>query len=107
MPIYEYQCEACNQVHEIVQKFSDPPLASCPECGRPVRKLMSLSSFALKGSGWYTTDYKRAGAAAKAKAEPEGKSAAAKDGAVAKVKCEGAADGASNAAPKPAETKPV
>ncbi len=62
MPIYEYQCHSCNKVHEIMQKFSDAPLDKCPECGSAVAKIMSMSSFALKGSGWYTTDYKRAGA---------------------------------------------
>lgn len=43
-----------------MQKFSDAPMAACPDCGGPVSKLMSRSSFALKGSGWYTSDYKRA-----------------------------------------------
>jgi len=59
MPMYEYQCESCEKVHEIIQKFSDAPLTECPECKGPMSKLISRSSFALKGSGWYTTDYKR------------------------------------------------
>ncbi len=59
MPIYEYACEPCKKVHEVMQKFSDEPLAACPDCGAPVQKLMSLSGFALKGTGWYTSDYKR------------------------------------------------
>lgn len=59
MPIYEYECLGCNKVHEVIQKLSDSPLGSCPNCGSPVTKRMSLSSFALKGQGWYTTDYKR------------------------------------------------
>jgi putative FmdB family regulatory protein len=59
MPLYEYQCDSCKKVLEVMQKFSDAPLDACPECGGPVAKLMSMSSFALKGSGWYTTDYKR------------------------------------------------
>lgn len=61
MPLYEYRCEKCERIHEVMQKFSDPPLAACPDCGGTVAKLMSRSSFALKGSGWYTTDYKRSG----------------------------------------------
>ncbi|OFZ20900.1 MAG: transcriptional regulator [Bdellovibrionales bacterium GWB1_55_8] len=65
MPLYEYQCKTCDQVHEIMQKFSDAPLSECPECKGPVEKLMSLGSFALKGSGWYTTDYKRTSSAPK------------------------------------------
>ncbi len=68
MPLYEYQCSKCEKVHEVMQKFSDPPMAECPECGASVRKLMSATSFALKGTGWYTTDYKRK-SAAPAKAE--------------------------------------
>jgi putative FmdB family regulatory protein len=59
MPLYEYQCEKCEKVHEMMQKFSDPPLENCPECQGKVSKLMSRTSFALKGGGWYTTDYKR------------------------------------------------
>ncbi|MDR3606339.1 MAG: zinc ribbon domain-containing protein [Oligoflexia bacterium] len=59
MPLYEYECSKCNQVHEIMQKFSDAPMTECPVCHGPVKKLISSSSFALKGSGWYTTDYKR------------------------------------------------
>ncbi len=68
MPVYEYECQSCRRVHEVLQKFSDLPLAKCPDCGEPVRKLMSLSSFALKGSGWYVTDYKKSGAPAPAPA---------------------------------------
>lgn len=61
MPRYEYQCSKCEKVHEVIQKFSDAPLEKCPECEGPVTKLFSLTGFALKGSGWYTTDYKRSG----------------------------------------------
>lgn len=57
--MYEYVCPACKKVHEIIQKFSDPPLTECPQCKGRIEKKMSLSSFALKGGGWYTTDYKR------------------------------------------------
>lgn len=59
MPIYEYECKKCEKVHEMIQKFSDPPLEKCPDCGAKVEKIISLSSFALKGSGYYSTDYKR------------------------------------------------
>ncbi len=59
MPLYEYRCESCEKIHEVMQKFSDAPLSDCPDCQAPVTKLMSLSSFALKGSGWYSTDYKK------------------------------------------------
>lgn len=61
MPLYEYQCSRCGKVHEVMQKFSDEPITECPDeaCKGPVAKLMSMGSFALKGAGWYTTDYKR------------------------------------------------
>jgi putative FmdB family regulatory protein len=62
MPMYEYQCEQCSQVFEARQKFSDAPLTECRFCGGPVQKLISQTSFALKGSGWYQQGY-AAGAA--------------------------------------------
>jgi len=61
MPIYEYECQKCNQITEAMQKFSDPPLSECPHCSGKLRKLISQSTFHLKGSGWYVTDYARKG----------------------------------------------
>ena len=60
MPIYEYACEHCG-VFEEMQRINDPPLAKCPKCKRKVRRLISQTSFQLKGSGWYVTDYARKG----------------------------------------------
>ena len=57
MPIYEYQCEACGQVSEELQKFSDPPLTTCKHCCGNLNKLISHSAFHLKGSGWYVSEY--------------------------------------------------
>ena len=58
MPLYEYQCEACNTRFERIQKYSDPPIETCPACGKgPVRKLLSSPAIQFKGSGWYITDY--------------------------------------------------
>jgi putative FmdB family regulatory protein len=57
MPIYEYKCRKCNKEFEAVQLFTDEPLKTCRFCKGPVTKLMSLSSFHLKGAGWYVTDY--------------------------------------------------
>jgi putative FmdB family regulatory protein len=65
MPRYEYECAKCEKVIEVTQKFTDAPLAHCPDCSGPVSKVFSQSSFALKGTGWYTTDYKRAGSSSK------------------------------------------
>ena len=59
MPIYEYRCESCLGKLEKIQKLSDPALIDCPQCGNPsLVKLISASSFRLKGSGWYETDFK-------------------------------------------------
>jgi len=57
MPLYEYQCEACSHRFERIQKFSDPPIETCPTCGGTVRKLISSPAIQFKGSGWYITDY--------------------------------------------------
>lgn len=57
MPIYEYRCRKCNREFEVVQSITAPELKSCKFCKGPVTKLMSVSSFHLKGSGWYVTDY--------------------------------------------------
>lgn len=58
MPIYEYSCGKCGRV-EVMQKITDKPLKRCPRCDGKVRKLVSHTSFHLKGTGWYLTDYAR------------------------------------------------
>lgn len=58
MPIYEYQCRKCGKQFEAFQGITDPELKSCKFCKGKVNKMVSLSSFSLKGSGWYVTDYK-------------------------------------------------
>ena len=57
MPIYEYECTQCGQIEEAIQKFSDRPLTKCTHCSGKLQKLISHSSFHLKGTGWYVTDY--------------------------------------------------
>ena len=69
MPVYEYECSACQSVIEVQQKISDEPLSSCPECDGPLRKLMSMSSFQLKGGGWYADGYGSNGAKSAKKEE--------------------------------------
>jgi putative FmdB family regulatory protein len=59
VPIYEYQCSKCGEVFEAFQKITDEPLSQCKFCKAKVEKLISQSTFQLKGSGWYLTDYAR------------------------------------------------
>ena len=62
MPLYEYQCEACGNRFEVIQKFSDPPAETCKVCGKgPVQRLLSSPAIQFKGSGWYITDYAQKG----------------------------------------------
>ena len=60
MPIYEYHCDKCGDF-ETMQRMSDKPLTKCPTCRGKVTKLISSTTFHLKGSGWYITDYARKG----------------------------------------------
>jgi putative FmdB family regulatory protein len=57
MPIYEYQCENCGRRFEVMQRMTEPLLSTCGQCGGQVRRLISQTSFVLKGGGWYVTDY--------------------------------------------------
>lgn len=57
MPIYEYRCKKCGKEFEIFQKMTDPARTSCKFCRGPAQKLISRTTFHLKGSGWYATDY--------------------------------------------------
>jgi len=66
MPIYEYLCKKCGEF-ETMQRITDAPLTRCPQCGTKVTKLISSTSFQLKGSGWYATDYARKSSSAKEK----------------------------------------
>lgn len=74
MPIYEYECPKCGRF-DVIQKMSAPKLETHDACGSKVTKLMSASAFALKGSGFYLTDYNgRNSAAITGKGEPKGES---------------------------------
>jgi putative FmdB family regulatory protein len=57
MPIYEYECTSCCNVFEVFQRMTEDPLTTCPDCSGAVKKLMSTSSFQLKGGGWYADGY--------------------------------------------------
>lgn len=57
MPIYEYECRQCGKIEEVIQRFSDAPLTTCRHCSGSLSKLVSHSSFHLKGGGWFTDGY--------------------------------------------------
>jgi putative FmdB family regulatory protein len=58
MPLYEYKCNECDKMFEVLQRINEEPMKECLYCHGSVDKLISTSSFQLKGSGWYVTDYK-------------------------------------------------
>jgi putative FmdB family regulatory protein len=63
MPIYAYKCESCGFAKDVLQKMSDAPLTDCPACAAATfKKQLTAAGFQLKGSGWYATDFKGAGA---------------------------------------------
>lgn len=71
MPIYEYRCSECGFQKEYLQKMSDAPLSTCPECGKETfSKMLSAAGFQLKGSGWYATDFKGGSSAPKKEEAP-------------------------------------
>ena len=81
MPLYEYQCQKCGHRFERIQRFSDPLVKKCPECGGKVEQLLSAPAVQFKGSGWYVTDYaKKSAPASSSKSESsESKSDSGKD----------------------------
>jgi putative FmdB family regulatory protein len=91
MPIYEYLCEQCG-VFEETQRITDAALTRCPRCRRKVRRLISQTSFQLKGGGWYVTDYARSG-------QKNGGKEGGAEGAKAEGKSEAKGDGVSAPAP--------
>jgi len=103
MPVYEYACEKCQHEFEAEQRISDDPIRTCPKCrARKVKRLISRTSFVLKGSGWYSDLYASPGAKkdADAKAGSESAQPAAGGDAAAEAKAE------SKSEPK-SETQPA
>lgn len=78
MPIYEYACTKCGHQLEVMQKISDKPLTRCPNCKGKLEKLFSQTSFQLKGSGWYVTDYSKSGGGKADKADKKSDSGSEK-----------------------------
>ncbi len=96
MPLYEYECTACHQHTEKIQKFSDPEITICPHCGGTLKRVISAPAFALKGGGWYADGYGSAKPAAQ-KSGGEGAAAPAAGGS-------GDSSSAAPAAATPAST---
>src|SRR6185295_14785523 len=103
--LYEYRCKKCNRVFEVIQKFADEPLTVDEQCGGEVERLISAPGLHFKGSGWYVTDYARAGAAAKSDgAKNDGKTESSKNDSGESGKKESGKKESSSES-KPAETK--
>ena len=101
MPLYEYECPKCG-TFELVRKFSDVPLETCPTCAQPVEKLASAPAIQFKGSGWYVTDYARKSSGVEGGKEAKDKAA---DKAGAKESSKESSKEASSSSSSSAESK--
>jgi putative FmdB family regulatory protein len=81
MPLYEYQCKKCHHRFERIQKFSDPHVKKCPDCGGPVEQVLSAPAVQFKGSGWYVTDYAKKSSGSTASSSSNGESGSSADSA--------------------------
>jgi len=79
MPIYEYKCKKCGYRFEKTRRITAAPIRRCPKCRGQVSRLLSSTTFILKGSGWYATDYTRKGKGKKTDTDKEEKPAVAKE----------------------------
>jgi len=108
MPIYEYRCKECAHDVEALQKLSDPPLVTCPACGKnALQKLVSAAGFQLKGSGWYVTDFRGGASGKKASKESDKADAPAADGAKTEAKTQATTETKSESTAKPETAKPA
>jgi len=100
VPVYEYACEKCGYEFEAEQRITEPPLKTCPRCrARKVKRLISQTSFVLKGGGWYADLYaSKSGKDAKSADAPAAKSEGASESAPAAA-ASGAAEPASDSPP--------
>jgi putative FmdB family regulatory protein len=102
MPLYEYECDACGQRFEIIQRFSDPVPDACRICGKgPVRRLLSSPAIQFKGTGWYVTDYAQKGKSSEAASSSTPK-AESKDTSSSSA----GSDAGKPASPTPSTSKP-
>jgi putative FmdB family regulatory protein len=104
MPLYEYRCENCGELFEVMQKFSDEPLKTHEKCGGAVQRLLSAPALQFKGSGWYITDYAR-GSNAPAASNGESKKADAPSSTTASSSDSSKSSSASEKASTSSDTK--
>ena len=110
MPLYEYLCKKCGHRFERIQKFSDPLVKKCPECGGAVEQVLTAPAVQFKGSGWYVTDYAKKPASSSTKgSEKDGasaaESAAKSDSAETKTESTGESKGEGKKETKKSPTK--
>ena len=106
MPVYEYACEKCKHEFEAEQRISDDPIRTCPQCrARKVKRLISRTSFVLKGSGWYSDLYASPGAKKKGDGEAVGDKTAPSD-AKSDTKTETKSESKSESKPAKSDSKP-
>lgn len=96
MPLYEYECDECGRRFELIRKFSDPPVTSCTTCNGSVRKLFSSPAIQFKGTGWYVTDYARAGQTDRDGKQSDEKKTEAKSDSGSETKTESKSESKSN-----------
>lgn len=105
MPTYAYRCSACAHEFEVVQKFSDDPLKTCPECGAAIKRVIFPAGIVFKGDGWYITDSRKSTDAKAKSADASGKTPPAADKA---EKTEKTPSETKDSSPAPtAEAKPA
>jgi len=101
MPLYEYQCDKCGAVFEVIEKFSDKPLTVHENCGGNVERLLSAPALQFKGSGWYVNDYAKSGSPpsnGESKKKDASETSSTKEASGAKSDSKGAAKSSDNSA---------
>ena len=103
-PCTEYQCESCAKRFERIQKYSDPPIETCPSCGSHVKKLMSSPAIQFKGSGFYITDYPKKSQSEGGKSQTEGGKSQTENAGTKSESLRAGGDSGSSAPSAPAAT---
>ena len=105
MPLYEYQCQTCGELTEVIQRMSDPPLTTCETCGGELVKLLSAPAFQFKGSGWYVTDYAKSGSNGKGDSDSKGSETKSDSGSGSESKSKSESSSSSKSSKSESKTK--